>query len=85
MTVLALWRPHRSGGGRSDDLVVVGMVMMMGVGGGVAEEGLHAAMAAVVQDDHLDNLLALDECVGPKVAHADWLELLQVVEGGAGG
>lgn len=50
------------------ELVVVVLVVV--VGGHVAEEGLHASVAAVVQHDDLDNLLTLDQRLGPQVGHA---------------
>lgn len=36
-------------------------------GGGASEEGLHVSAPALVQDDHLDDLLALDERFGGQV------------------
>lgn len=53
-------------------MVAVVMVMLVVVVcGRLAEEGLHASMAAVVEHDDLDNLLTLDECLRPQVSHAD--------------
>lgn len=53
-------------------MVAVVMVMLVVVVcGRLAEEGLHASMAAVVEHDDLDNLLTLDERLGPQVSHAD--------------
>lgn len=51
------------------ELVVVVLVVV--VGGHVAEEGLHAPVAAAVQHDDLDDLLTLDQRLGPQVGHAD--------------
>lgn len=50
------------------ELVVVVLVVV--VGGHVAEEGLHASVAAAVQHDDLDDLLTLDQRLGPQVGHA---------------
>lgn len=53
-------------------MVAVVMVMLVVVVcGRLAEEGLHASMAAVVEHDDLDNLLTLDERLRPQVSHAD--------------
>lgn len=61
----------------------------MVVGGHVAEEGLHAAAAAAVQHDDLDDLLTLDQRLGPEVGHADGglralLLEVELMGGGAG-
>lgn len=53
-------------------MVAVVMVMLVVVVcGRLAEEGLHASMAAVVEHDDLDNLLTLYERLRPQVSHAD--------------
>lgn len=53
-------------------MVAVVMVMLVVVVcGRLAEEGLHASIAAVVEHDDLDNLLTLDERLRPQVSHAD--------------
>lgn len=53
----------------------------------MAEEGLHASVAAVVEHDDLDDLLTLDERLRPQVRHADSRQVLLlevgVVDGGA--
>lgn len=83
-------RAHRGGHGRLTELVVVVVVMLVVVvRGRLAEEGLHASVAAVVEHDDLDDLLTLDEGLGPQVRHADGGLLLvllevRVVGGGAG-
>lgn len=66
-------------------MVVVLVVVV--VGGHVAEEGLHASVAAAVQHDDLDDLLTLDQRLGPQVGHADGglRALLQEVELMGGG
>lgn len=65
-------------------LLLVVMVVVMVVRGRLAEEGLHASVAAVVEHDDLDDLLTLDECLGPQVGHADSrLVEMEVVGGGA--
>ncbi len=76
------------GHGRLAELVVtVVVVLVVVVCGRLAEEGLHASVAAVVEHDDLDDLLTLDECLGPQISHADsGLVLLlevEVVGGGA--
>lgn len=65
-------RADRGGHGRLAKLVVVEAVMVVVVvvlvvvvGGRLAEEGLHASVAAVVQHDDLDDLLTLDQRLGP--------------------
>lgn len=58
-----VWRAHGCGDNGLDDLLVVVLV-----GRAVAEEGLHTPVAALVQDDDLDDLLALDKCFGPQLA-----------------
>lgn len=74
MAVVALGtvrRADRGGHGRLAKLVVVEAVMVVVVvlvvvvGGRLAEEGLHASVAAVVQHDDLDDLLTLDQRLGP--------------------
>ena len=45
--------------------------MLVVVGGHVAEEGLHASLATAVHHDDLDDLLTLDQRLGPQVGHAD--------------
>ena len=69
----AVRRADRGGHGRLTELVVavVVVVLVVVVCGRLAEEGLHAPVAAVVQHDDLDDLLTLDECLGPQVSHAD--------------
>lgn len=54
LLLAALPRPGGRGDGRLDEAV----------GGVVAEERLHVAAPCGVHDDHLDDLLALDEGVG---------------------
>lgn len=54
LLLATLPRPGRRGDGRLDEAV----------GGVVAEERLHVATPGGVDDDHLDDLLALDEGVG---------------------
>lgn len=62
------------------------MMLVVVVCGCLAEEGLHASVAAVVQHDDLDDLLTLDECLGPQIRHADsGLKVLLEVEVVAGG
>ncbi len=41
--------------------------------GALAEERLHASVTSFVQDDDLDDLLALDECVGSYLGQGHWL------------
>ena len=72
----AVRRADRGGHGRLAELVVavvvvVVVVLVVVVCGRLAEEGLHAPVAAVVQHDDLDDLLTLDECLGLQVSHAD--------------
>lgn len=80
---------HRGGRGRLAELVVVGVgVLVVVVRGRLAEEGLHAPVAAVVEHDDLDDLLTLDQRLGPQVGHAggglrQLLQVVQVVGGGA--
>lgn len=47
------------------------VLLVVVVGGHVAEEGLHVSMAAAVQHDDLDDLLTLDQRLGAQVGHAD--------------
>lgn len=67
--------------------VVVVVVLVVVVRGRLAEECLHASVAAVVEHDDLDDLLTLDECLGPQIGHADSglvvLLEVEVVGGGA--
>lgn len=84
----AVWRADRGGHGRLTELVVaVVVVLVVVVCGCLAEEGLHASVAAVVEHDDLDDLLTLDECLGPQIRHADSglvvLLEVEVVGGGA--
>lgn len=84
----AVWRADRGGHGRLAELVVAVVVMLVVlVCGRLAKEGLHAPMAAVVKHDDLDDLLTLDECLGPQISHADSglvvLLEVEVVGGGA--
>lgn len=68
----AVRRAHRGGHGRLTELVVaVVVVLVVVVCGRLAEEGLHASVAAVVEHDDLDDLLTLDQCLGPQIGHAD--------------
>ena len=61
--------------------MAVVVVVVVVVRGRLAEEGLDAAVPAVVEHDDLDDLLTLDERLGPKVGHADGgLVLLLEVE-----
>lgn len=64
------------------ELVVVVLVVV--VGGRVAQEGLHASVAAAVQHDDLDDLLTLDQRLGPQVGHADGGLLLELELMGGG-
>lgn len=73
----AVRRAHRRGRGRLAELVLlVGVVLMVlvvlvvVVGGRLAEEGLHVPVPAVVQHDDLDDLLTLDQRLGPQVGQA---------------
>lgn len=67
----AVRRADRGGHGRLTELVVAVVVMLVVVVcGRLAEEGLHASVAAVVEHDDLDDLLTLDECLRPEVSHA---------------
>lgn len=68
----AVWRADRGGHGGLAELVeaVVAVLVVVVVGGHLAEEGLHASVAAVVQHDDFDDLLTLDERLGPQVRHA---------------
>lgn len=50
---------------------MVVVVLVVVVGGHVAEEGLHASEAAAVQHDDLDDLLTLDQRLRPQIGHAD--------------
>lgn len=67
--------------------MVVVVVLVVVVCGRLTEEGLHASMAAVVEHDDLDDLLTLDQCLGPQISHAHsglWVLLeVEVVDGGA--
>lgn len=45
-------------------------MLVVVVGGHVAEEGLHASLPAAVQHDDLDDLLTLDQRLRPQVSHA---------------
>lgn len=57
------------------------VVVLVVACGRLAEEGLHAPAAAGVQHDDLDDLLTLDERLGPQVGHADGgLQVLLEVE-----
>lgn len=47
------------------------MVLVVVVGGRLAEEGLHMSVTAVIEHDDLHDLLTLDQRLGPQVAHAD--------------
>lgn len=87
IAVGAVWRANRGGHGGLAELVVAVVVMLVVVVcGRLAEEGLHAPVAAVVQHDDLDDLLTLDECLGPQINHADGgLVLLLEVEVVGGG
>lgn len=68
----AVRRADRGGHGRLTELVVAVVVMLVVVVcGRLAEEGLHASVAAVVEHDDLDDLLTLDECLGPQISHAN--------------
>lgn len=68
----AVWRADRGGHGRLTELVVaVVVVLVVVVCGRLAEEGLHPRVAAVVEHDDLDDLLTLDEGLGPQVSQAD--------------
>lgn len=67
----AVRRAHRGRHGRLTELVVVVVVLVVVVCGRLAEEGLHASVAAVVEHDDLDDLLTLDQCLGPQISHAD--------------
>lgn len=40
----------------------------------LAEEGLHPSSSTLVHNDHLDNLLALDESFWAEVSGLDWAE-----------
>lgn len=73
VAVGAVRRADRGGHGGLTKLVVAVVVVMLVVvvRGRLAEEGLHASMAAVVEHDDLDDLLTLDECLGPQISHAD--------------
>lgn len=72
VAVGAVRRADRGGHGGLTELVVAVVVMLVVVVcGRLAEEGLHAPMAAVVEHDDLDDLLTLDECLGPQISHAD--------------
>lgn len=67
----AVRRADRGGHGGLTELVEAAVVVLVVVvGGRLAEEGLHAAMAAVVKHDDFDDLLTLDERLGPQVRHA---------------
>lgn len=84
----AVRRADRGGHGRLTELVVAVVVMLVVVVcGRLAEEGLHAPVAAIVEHDDLDDLLTLDECLGPQISHADSglvvLLEVEVVGGGA--
>lgn len=63
------------------------VVVVVVVGGRLAEEGLHASVAAAVKHDDFDDPLALDERFGSQVGHAHGGLVLQlngeVVGGGA--
>lgn len=63
------------------------VLLVVVVCGRLTEEGLHASMAAVVEHDDLDDLLTLDQCLGPQVSHAHgglWVLLeVEVVGRGA--
>lgn len=52
-------------------MVVMVVVLVVVVCRCLAEEGLHASVAAVVEHDDLDDLLTLDECLGTQISHAD--------------
>lgn len=68
----AIRRAYRGGhGGLTELVVAVVVVLVVVVCGRLAEEGLHASVAAVVQHDDLDDLLTLDQCLGPQISHAD--------------
>lgn len=43
-------------------------------GWALAEEGLHPSSPALVHDNHLDDLLALDECFWAEVSSLDGAE-----------
>lgn len=43
-------------------------------GRALAEECLHPSSPALVHDNHLDNLLALDECFWAEISGLDWAE-----------
>lgn len=81
----AVRRVHRGGHGRLAELVVALVVVV--VGGRLAEESPHATVAAVVEHDDLDDLLTLDQRLRPQVGHADGglgvLLEVEVVGGGA--
>lgn len=55
-------------------------MLVVVVSGRLAEEGLHASVAAVVKHDDLNDLLTLDECLGPQISHADSRLLLVLLE-----
>lgn len=56
---------HRCGQGRLDELMS---------GRALAEEGLHPPSPALVYHNHLDNLLALDECFRAELPRLDGAE-----------
>lgn len=58
-TISPVYDPHGRGHGRVDELVG---------GRALAEESLHSPSPALVHHNHLDYLLALDECVWAKVS-----------------
>lgn len=72
------------GHGRLTNLPVAAVVVLlvMAVRWSLAEEGLHPSVPAAVQHDDLDDLLTLNERVGPQVGHAGGggLELLLLEE-----
>lgn len=68
--VVAVWRADGGGCGGLTELVVAEGAVLVVVGGRLAEEGLHASVTAVVQHENLDDLLALNERLGPQIGHA---------------
>lgn len=86
----AIWRANGAGHRGLAQLVMAVMVMLVVVVvmcGRLAKEGLHASMAAAVEHNDFDDLLALDERLGPQVGHTHGGLVLQLngemVGGGA--
>ena len=65
LRAITLTNAHRCGHGRLDEL--------MG-SWALAEEGLHPPSPALVHDNHLDYLLALDECFWAELSGLDGAE-----------